>query len=101
LVVSKITFLPLSTCSLLPGTIRMLGHELLPTSLYGSESSRRSCLAKVFISGVGRALWSSIGTIVACWWSSFYPCRSTPCYICPGWQDNQRIRGVETKVRVR
>jgi hypothetical protein len=101
LVAIKITFMPLGACSLLPGTIRMLGRGLLPPSMYSLEPTRRSSLAKINISSVGKALWSSIGTIVVCWWSSCYPCRSTPCWGCPRWQDNKRIRGIETKAQVR
>jgi hypothetical protein len=100
-VMVEITLLPLGTCSLLPGTVRALGCGLLPWTVYSLETLRGSCMVKSLINSVGRALWSSVSTVVACRWPSVYSRRSISSYSCTRWQHDQRVRGIQTKTQVR
>jgi hypothetical protein len=52
-VMVKVTLFPLATCSLLPGTIRVLRWSLLPWAVCGWETLRRSCTVKGLVGSVG------------------------------------------------
>ena len=77
LIVVEVAILPLLTCTLLPGALRVLRSGLLPTSMLGLVHAGGSWLIPAYIAGESRSLRNWIIAAVPGLWVASQSCRGT------------------------